>query len=145
MDVEGVLQDCVVEVATERYAIVRGGQPHSAAFARIDDGRERTQVVVESAFEGAEDALEGAEGALEGADFEACSRGWARLTFDIVLPFELVGFLARVAGALADSDVSVFALSAYSTDHVFVRETQLETASETLSSLGCVLTHDDPQ
>ena len=129
MDPEAVLQDCVVEVAAESYAVVSVEQPHSAAFATIDDGRERTQVI--------------AERHLETAAVEACSRGWARLTFDVVLPFELVGFLARVAGALAEADVSVFALSAYSTDHVLVRREHLETASETLSSLGCVVRHED--
>lgn len=128
MDPEAVLEDCVVEVGAESYAIVSVEQPHSSAFATIDDGRERTQVI--------------AERHLETVAVEKCSRGWARLTFDVVLPFELVGFLARVAGALAEADVSVFALSAYSTDHVLVRREQLETASETLTSLGCVVRHE---
>ncbi len=55
----------------------------------------------------------------------------------MVLPFELVGFLARIASVLADADVSIFAISAYSTDHVLVSADDLDTAVERLEDLGC--------
>jgi hypothetical protein len=42
-----------------------------------------------------------------------------------------------VATALADEGVSIFALSAYSTDHVLVKEADADRAVETLSDLGC--------
>jgi hypothetical protein len=53
------------------------------------------------------------------------------------LPFELVGFLAAVATALAEVDVSVFVVSSYATDHVFVREDDLPAAVRRLEELGC--------
>jgi hypothetical protein len=128
MDPETVLQDCVVRVAPESYAVVTadGEVPH--AFATIDDGRERTHVVTEER--------------LDDVETDQCERGWTRLTFDVELPFDLVGFLAVVASALAERDVSVFVLSAYSTDHVLVRRADLEEALAALSELGCVVRRD---
>ena len=128
MDPETVLQDCVVVVAPETYAVVTadGEVPH--AFATVDDGRERTHVVTEER--------------LDDIEPERCEPGWALLTFDVDLPFDLVGFLAVVASALAERDVSVFVLSAYSTDHVLVREGDLDEALAALSELGCTIQRD---
>lgn len=124
-DPRAVLEDCVVEVSQAHYAVVTTATASAVegAFATIDDGREHTHVVREERL---------AE--METVDAEP---GWVRLTFDVVLPFELVGFLAVVAGALAERGVSVFALSAYSTDHVLVRADDEDRAVETLTGLGC--------
>lgn len=66
-------------------------------------------------------------------------RGWRILSFRVKLPFELVGFLAVVAKALADAEVSIFALSAYSTDHLLVKDSDLPEAISCLESLGCTI------
>jgi hypothetical protein len=123
MDPETVLQDCVVVVAPESYAVVTTDDEVPGAFATVDDGRERTHVV--------------AEERLDDVETDRCEPGWARLTFDVDLPFDLVGFLAVVASALAERDVSVFVLSAYSTDHVLVRRDDLDAALAALTDLGC--------
>jgi hypothetical protein len=123
MDPRTVLEDSVVEVSKRRYAVVTTGSDVEGTFATIDDGRELTHVVSEERLTD-----------LQPIDAEP---GWRVLTFDVVLPFDLVGFLAVVASALADAGVSIFALSAYSTDHVLVAERDLQTALETLSELGC--------
>jgi uncharacterized protein len=57
----------------------------------------------------------------------------------MVLPFELVGFLAKVSQVLADEKISIFAISAYSTDHILVKKKDLEKAIKKLESLGCVV------
>lgn len=125
MDPRTVLAESTVEVAAERYAVLTADQPVEGTFATIDDGRETTHVLPESR--------------LEEVEAREAEPGWSLLTFDVVLPFDLVGFLAVVAGALAEQDVSVFVLSAYSTDHVLVRANDTETALETLSGLGCTV------
>jgi hypothetical protein len=123
MDPSDVLADSVVEVSADMYAVLTADHDVEDTFATVDDGRETTHVVTEDRLDDIEPA--------------ACEPGWRLLTFDVVLPFELVGFLATVATALAAADVSVFALSAYSTDHLLVRQDDLETALATLSDLGC--------
>ena len=123
MDTDDLLQAGSVTVRAGTYAVVKSRQPYPDAFACIDDGEEVT-VIVESDEYDLDDAIEVRD-------------GWKLLTFDMVLPFELVGFLARVASALADAGVSIFAISAYSTDHILVAEADIEAAIECLEDLGC--------
>ncbi len=66
-------------------------------------------------------------------------KGWKILTFDMVLPFWLVGFLAKVSKVLADEKIPIFAISAYSTDHILVKEKDLARAGEKLKELGCIV------
>ncbi|MCU0243554.1 MAG: ACT domain-containing protein [Acidobacteria bacterium] len=54
----------------------------------------------------------------------------------MVLPFSLIGFMAAVSGALAEAGVSLFAVSAYTTDHVFVKDAKLDVAVKALEKLG---------
>ncbi|MEQ9441274.1 MAG: ACT domain-containing protein [Cyclobacteriaceae bacterium] len=69
----------------------------------------------------------------------AAERNWRILSFRVTLPFELVGFLAVVAQALAEAQISIFALSAYSTDHLLIKQGDLSEAIHILQSLGCVV------
>ena len=123
MDPSAVLADSVVEVSGETYAVITADHDVADTFATVDDGRETTHVVPEDR--------------LDDIETRQCEPGWRLLTFDVVLPFELVGFLATVATTLAEHDVSIFALSAYSTDHLLVRHDDLETAITALSERGC--------
>ena len=54
----------------------------------------------------------------------------------MILPFGLVGFIAQVSGALAAEGISLMALSSYSTDHVLVKNKDLERAAAALERLG---------
>ena len=65
-------------------------------------------------------------------------KGWKIITFDVELPFELTGFLAAITEMLAQRKVPVFALSAFSTDHLLIREAHLEAALRALAELGCL-------
>lgn len=129
MDVDEFLRDTTVRVAGERYAVAQVGDPVQDAFATVQAPDETTVVVEETRL----DAFEPL----------AVERGWRVLTFEVVLPFELVGFLARVATELAEAGVSIFALSAYSTDHVLVQEADLGAATDRLAALGCVVSRED--
>jgi hypothetical protein len=66
-------------------------------------------------------------------------KGWKILTFEAVLPFELTGFLAAVASVLAEKGIPIFALSAFSTDHILVKEEKLTQCLEALSQLGVAI------
>ena len=58
------------------------------------------------------------------------------VTFDVTLPFDLTDFLSHVSALLASKNIPIFAVSAYSTDHVFVREADLDGAVEVLEKDG---------
>ena len=51
--------------------------------------------------------------------------GFRLLTFDIELDFTVVGFLAFVAKLLADANISIIALSAFSRDHLLIKQNDL--------------------
>jgi hypothetical protein len=69
------------------------------------------------------------------ADAEV-SRGWRCLRVDGPLDLEMVGVIAAIAGALAGAGISVFVLSTFDTDHVLVRDAQLDPAIDCLRSAG---------
>jgi hypothetical protein len=60
--------------------------------------------------------------------------GFRLVTFDIELPWHVVGFLARVAEILAEANVSVGALSAFSRDHLLIKQDNLATALRVLGN-----------
>ena len=65
-----------------------------------------------------------------------CERGFRLLTFEAELPFDLVGFMAKVSAALAEKSVSILVFSSYSTDHVLVRDRDLDQALNALREIG---------
>lgn len=112
-----------VIVSEETYVVLKSNGDVSNAFATVRDENETTVVIAEDEF--------------DEADARGVEPDWKRLTFDVVLPFDLVGFLAAVSSALAAEDVSLFALSAYSTDHILVKREDVPRAARTLEELGC--------
>lgn len=109
-------------VAPGTYAIVKSKRALVNSFAVIKDDRETTCLIEESKL-----------GAQKFLGFEG---DWRMITFDMVLPLSLVGFFAAVSGALAEAGVNIFAVSAYTTDHVFVKNQKLETAVKSLEKMG---------
>lgn len=126
MDPSEYLEGTTVRVPATRHAVAQVDDiTDRDAFAVVRDEHETTVVLEESR--------------LATVDPLAAERGWRRLTFEAVLPFDLVGFLGVVASELAEAGVSVFVVSAYSTDHVFVKASDLDAAATRLEALGCVV------
>ncbi len=109
-------------VSSRTYAIIKTKRACANAFAVIKDDRETTCIIDESKL-----------GTQKFLGFEG---EWRMITFDMVLPLSLVGFFASVSGALADAGVNIFTISAYTTDHVFVKNQKLDVAVKTLEKLG---------
>jgi hypothetical protein len=66
---------------------------------------------------------------LAGAKIE---RGFRLLTFDLEMDLEVVGFIAEVSRILAAAGVPIFPISAFSRDHVLVKQNDLATALRAL-------------
>jgi hypothetical protein len=114
-----------VLVRKEVFAVAKVRSPLLGCFAIIDDGREIT-VVIDQSLLSEEDAV-------------AVEYDWRLITFDAVLPFDVIGFLATVSTALAEEGVSVFVISAYSTDHILVKGNELDKALTKLQGIGFVV------
>jgi hypothetical protein len=109
-------------VSPETYAIVKTRRALANALAVIKDDRETTCIIDESKL-----------GTQKFLGFEG---DWRMITFDMVLPLSLIGFFAAVSTALAEAGVNLFTVSAYTTDHVFVKNQKLDTAVKALEKLG---------
>jgi len=57
------------------------------------------------------------------------------ITFDVILDFDLVGFMAKISRTLADANISILTFAAYSRDHIMVPESQFALAMTTLENL----------
>src|SRR4030067_3025982 len=72
--------------------------------------------------------------AKEGTKLQSTSeeRFFRLISFDIVLPFSLTGFLSHVCTLLSSEEIPILAFSAYSADHILVNEKNLDKAVEAL-------------
>ncbi len=62
--------------------------------------------------------------------------GWKGFRIEGVLDFSLVGILSQVSTLLAESHISIFAVSTYNTDYILVKKENFRKALEILSSQG---------
>ena len=90
----------------------------------ILDKDETTLIIPAEMVEQFQDRLEGLE----------TSNPFRLITFDEELPFELTGFMALVATLLAEADVSIIPIAAFSRDHILVPADQFDKAWDTLST-----------
>ena len=57
------------------------------------------------------------------------------ITFDVVLPPTLIGYMARISAALAQAQVPIFPFAAYSRDHIIVAADKFQAAWDALTAL----------
>jgi uncharacterized protein len=78
---------------------------------------------------------------LDETDYQTCRHalrdaksegGFRLLSFDLIMDFNVVGFLAEVSRILADAEVSIFAISAFSRDHLLIKQDDLAKALKVL-------------
>ena len=61
------------------------------------------------------------------------------LTFDVELDFTVIGFLAEISRILAEAEISIIALSAFSRDHILIKQNDLAKALKVLGEVVEVL------
>lgn len=59
-------------------------------------------------------------------------RGFRLLSFDSVMDFSVVGFIALVSNILADAGIPIVPLSSFSRDHLLIKQTDLAAALKAL-------------
>jgi hypothetical protein len=71
---------------------------------------------------------------LDDTDYQTCryairdakvEGNFRLLTFDTVMDFTVVGFMAAVSKIIADAEISIMALSAFSRDHLLIKQNDL--------------------
>lgn len=94
----------------------------SVPFMIFYDGREVTLLLDEDDFANVRGAVRDAK----------AERGFRLLTFDVELDLNTVGYLALAAKILADANVSVVPLGAFSRDHLLIKQDDLAAALKAL-------------
>lgn len=125
MKYEGSVKGIKVVLYPNSFAVVNvRNVPNVDFFAMVKDKRGVTVVLPESELRKICDILLGCEG------------GFRLLTFDTILPFDLVGFISKISTALAKAGIGILVFSSYSTDHILIKENDVERALEVLEGLG---------
>ncbi len=119
-----IIEEQKFYVWDEVFAIVKTKEAITGAFAMVQDKNEVTVILDESKIDENKSKIIEAE------------KGYKIITFDMVLPFGMVGFLAKISQALAEEKISIFAISAFSTDHILVKENDLPKAARKLETIG---------
>ena len=135
-DAAGLLRRTKVEVAPETFVVV--GLSHDdwkrllenpelspradAVFMLLRDAHEVTLLLEEEDWRTMRHAAREARAAS----------GFRLLTLNVELPWTTVGYLARVTEILAAAGLSVGALSAFSRDHLLVKQDELGVALRVL-------------
>ncbi len=107
------------QVSAVYAGILRGNE--ALAFVVLDD-REATAMLREKTL-------------MELPPPRHVEKGWAVITLDQVMEWDVVGVLAAVTGALAEAGLSLGAATAFSRDHLLVRTERLDDALAALRSL----------
>lgn len=68
--------------------------------------------------------------------FEKRESGFGAMVIEGELDFSLVGIISRISTILADNDISVFVVSSFNTDYIFVRSEKLSLAAQLLEQSG---------
>ena len=111
-----------VIVRKEIFAIVKAKKPVKNAFTNIIDNNEVSVILPQNK--------------INKKNVIKADKNYKLLTFNMVLDFSLVGFIAKVSKALASEGIPIFVISAYSTDHVLIKKKYLEKAVKALTKLG---------
>ena len=106
----------------EKYAIIQTHNPLRGAFAVIS-AEDETTVIID-------------QNKTKEKDYGKIQRDYRLIKFDVVLPFSLVGFIAKISQELAKEKIPIFVLSAYSTDYILVKDEYLEGALKKLKLIG---------
>jgi hypothetical protein len=69
---------------------------------------------------------------------ETTTEVYCLITCDMVLPPDLIGFMAEISAILAKAAVTILPYAAFSRDHLLVPEKQLGQAMQALSSLKAI-------
>ena len=116
-----ILRVALSQAKEAEYLLTQRDESFSAL---VRDKDEATLVLPRAAWEQSRPMLKTLD---ESPDFRL-------ITFDLPLDLGLVGYLATLSGQLAERGVSIFAISAFSRDHILVSADDFDLAWDTLSN-----------
>jgi len=124
MKIEEVLKNMKAYVWKEKFGVLKVKKlpKNKDFFCAIKDKKEITLILKEIDIDKV-NAIE-------------IEKDYRIITFNVILPFNLVGFMSTISSALAKEKISLLAISSYSNDHILVKERNLNKTIEVLKDLG---------
>jgi hypothetical protein len=111
-------------VSKEMFAIATAKKKVDGSFAVIQDRDELTVIFDQNKLSSVK------------KDLISVEKDYRLITFDMILDFSLVGFIARISKALAEEKIPIFVISGFSTDHIFIKNEYLAKAIKKLEKMG---------
>jgi hypothetical protein len=108
-------------IGKEKYAIAQSSKTIKGAFANVVDKNEITVIIEQDKV---------------GKWAKKVEKDFKLITFDMALPFGMTGFISRVLTALAKQKIPIFVISAFTTDHILIKEKYVIKAEKALTKLG---------
>lgn len=62
--------------------------------------------------------------------------GWKAFRIQGILDFSLIGILSKIASILADHHISIYVVSTYNTDYIFLKKENYQRGLEVLEAAG---------
>ena len=119
-----VIRNSPVRVVPGRYAVVLCADPPDDldCFMIARDADEVTVIAEESR--------------LSGLPALAAQRGYRLVAIEVAAPFQAVGFLSTVTGALAGAGLDTLVVSTYSKDYVLLKDESVADGLQALAEAG---------
>jgi len=115
------MNEKIIKIWEGEFAVVKSKKFYESAFANIKDKKELTVIIKENQ--------------INKEDIIKIEKGWKIITFNKILDFSLTGFISKISSALAEANISIFVVSSYSTDHILVKEKNLDNVLKILKNL----------
>lgn len=126
-DLNKFIQSSSFSISKDRYSIIQCTVMYHDAFAIIKVADDDITLVVKQ---------KDATYHIPSKEIMAIDKGWKIITIQAKLPLDLVGFLAMISQALAEAGISIFAISSFDTDHILVKDNEIDRAIEIFEKLG---------
>jgi hypothetical protein len=104
------------------YSLVKSRNIYPQAFANIQDDEEITVVITDNT--------------VDKEDIISVEKDFKIVTFDSIIPLNLIGFIAKISELLAKEHISIFVLSSFTREYVLIKEKSLKKAVSALKKLG---------
>ncbi|MFA5857235.1 MAG: ACT domain-containing protein [Candidatus Pacearchaeota archaeon] len=104
------------------YSLVKSKNVYPQAFANIQDEDEITVVIKDNV--------------IEKEDIISIEKAFKIVTFDSIIPLNLIGFIAKISQLLAKENISIFVISSFSKEYVLIKEKSLKKAVSALKKIG---------
>ena len=112
----------VAIIYKEKFAIAKAKKIMKGSFAHIQDENEITIIIEQSK--------------LKEKEIIKVEKNYRLITFDMILPFNMVGFISKISNVLAKEKIPIFVISAYSTDHLLIKDKYSNKTINILEKLG---------